>query len=105
MLCRLPLFVPFIPLSPCTLVGFTRLVGALLVALVIAQTDLTPRAHGGLVLAPVAATTSSIALGGTPNNLRNQSGLSIGFTSGVTDFDTYFASNPTTPSFSSPTNF
>jgi hypothetical protein len=27
---------------------------------------------------------------------RNQSGLSVGYTSGVTDFDTYIASNPTT---------
>ena len=34
-------------------------------------------------------------------NMINQSGLSVGFTSGVTNFDTYIASNPTETAYDS----
>lgn len=52
-------------------------------------------AHATVILSPTAATASSdsgpaYAIG----NTINQSGLSAGFTSGVTDFDTYLAGNP-----------
>lgn len=53
-------------------------------------------AFAGAILAPVGAV---IDLGGPGYddivNTYNQSGLSIGYTSGVTDFDSYIASNPT----------
>ena len=54
-------------------------------------------AHSGAILQPVAATTTA----GEYNsnwvavNAINQSGLSAGYTSGVTDFYTYVSSGPT----------
>lgn len=53
-------------------------------------------AHATVILSPVAATASSDSGPGYEiGNTINQSGLSGGFTSGVTDFDAYLASNPT----------
>src|SRR6185436_12877547 len=51
----------------------------------------------GPIISPVSAVVNS---GGTdPStsivNTLNRNGLSVGFTSGVTDFDTYLAGNPT----------
>lgn len=52
-------------------------------------------AHATAILSPVAATaTSDAGVGYTIDNTIDQSGLSTGFTSGVTDFDTYIAGNP-----------
>ena len=57
---------------------------------------LAPTAHAGLILQPAAASTNMGTFpGSSPDNTRNQSGLSTGYTSLVTDFDTYIASNPT----------
>lgn len=54
------------------------------------------QAQAGLILQPVSVTTTASLLGGRPLNSGNdQSGLSAGYTSGVTDFDAYLGSNPT----------
>ena len=52
--------------------------------------------QAGVILQATDATTD-MGFGnfGSLNNIRNQSGLSTGYTSGVTDFDTYIAGNPT----------
>lgn len=51
-------------------------------------------ANASVILTPLTVTTSSNS-GITPDeNIINQSGLSSGYTSGVTDFDVYIASNP-----------
>ncbi|OZH51523.1 hypothetical protein AFK68_30445 [Hydrocoleum sp. CS-953] len=56
--------------------------------------DINP-AQAALIVSPVDATaTSEFTPGGEIINTINQSGLSIGFTSGVDDFDTYLAQNP-----------
>lgn len=53
-------------------------------------------AYATVILSPTAATASSETSGGYGiGNTINQSGLSAGFTSGVTNFDTYLAGNPT----------
>lgn len=52
-------------------------------------------AFGDLVIQATSVTTDMPGLGnaaGDPNNVRDQSGLSAGYTSGVTDFDTYMGS-------------
>lgn len=50
----------------------------------------------GLIISPVSATASSeYDANFSITNTINQSGLSTGFNSGVDDFDTYLASNPT----------
>ena len=56
----------------------------------------TSTSHADTILQPVSASTS-IPVGpvGTIDNLCNQSGLSVGYTSLVDDFDSYLASNPT----------
>lgn len=49
-----------------------------------------------VIQSPVSATILSSGPGfGSINNTINQSGLSSGFVSGVTDFDAYLATNPT----------
>ncbi len=65
-------------------------------ALAVALLGLAPAARAGLILQPASASTNmGTGFRTSPNNTRNQSGLSAGYTSGVTDFDTYIASNPT----------
>lgn len=55
---------------------------------------LTPAsALADLILQPASATSTQTQFG-APDNARNQSGLSTGYTSQVTDFDSYIASNP-----------
>ncbi len=50
----------------------------------------------GVILSPTAVIGNTIGTSaGNINNTINQSGLSVGFTSGVTDFTTYIAGNPT----------
>src|SRR5262249_11316039 len=57
---------------------------------------LAPAAHAGLILQPAAASTDIGSIpGGGPDSPRNQSGLSAGYTSLVTDFAAYLAGNPT----------
>lgn len=52
-------------------------------------------AQAGVVLQPVAATTDlGHSLAFSPDKVRDQSGLSGGYISGVTDFDAYIATNP-----------
>lgn len=52
-------------------------------------------ASAGFVLQPSAATSQIGTADGSPNATRNQTGLTPGYTSGVTDFATYLAGNPT----------
>lgn len=56
-----------------------------------------PPAQAGVILQPASASspTATIFAQGSPTNTIDQSGLSVGYTSGVTDFDTYIASTPT----------
>ena len=52
--------------------------------------------NASTILSPTAALASSeFSSDYSINNTINQSGLSSGFVSGVTDFDTYLATNPT----------
>lgn len=56
--------------------------------------------HAGTILQPDAVTTSMGSINPTyfaVDNLGDQSGLSVGYTSTVDDFDTYIASAPTHP--------
>ncbi len=56
----------------------------------------TAQARAGVILQPASASTDMGVFTTTvPNNVRDQSGLSAPYTSLVTDFDTYIASNPT----------
>ncbi len=54
-------------------------------------------ANAGVIIAPTSATANVPTRAGDSSleATINQSGLSAGYTSGVTDFDTYFAGNPT----------
>jgi hypothetical protein len=55
-----------------------------------------PIAAQQVIVSPVAGTINSGGPGfGNLSNTFDQSGLSVGFTSGVTNFDTYLALNPT----------
>jgi hypothetical protein len=57
---------------------------------------LSAPADAGFILQATGASTNMGSSNGTsPTNAINQSGLSAGYTSGVTDFDTYIAANPT----------
>jgi hypothetical protein len=57
---------------------------------------LSAPADAGFVLQSTAASTNMGSSNGTsPTNAINQSGLSSGYTSGVTNFDAYIAANPT----------
>jgi hypothetical protein len=63
-------------------------------ALAAALLGLAPAAQAGLILQPASASTDMGYLFSIPDDVRNQSGLRVGYTSGVTDFNTYIASNP-----------
>src|SRR5262245_6199090 len=54
-----------------------------------------PPARAGVILQPASVSTDMGTGLGSPNRVINQSGLSAGYTSGVTDFDTYIARKPT----------
>lgn len=70
-----------------------RSMGAALLAL--SATTALPAA-AQVIIAPVAAVIDSGGPGsGSINDTFNQSGLSAGYTAGVTNFDSYIASNPT----------
>ena len=47
------------------------------------------------ILQPASVSVDIGTFGGAIDNMRNQSSLSTGYTSGVTDFDLYIASIPT----------
>jgi hypothetical protein len=53
--------------------------------------------QAGTILSPTGVYNNTIGnfSGVSPTQMINQSGLSAGFTSGVTDFNTYIAGNPT----------
>jgi hypothetical protein len=53
--------------------------------------------HASLALQPIGASTDmgSATPAFVPDNVINQSGLSVGYTSLVTDFDAYIGANPT----------
>jgi hypothetical protein len=52
-------------------------------------------AHAGVIVSAQSASVDGGVGGTSVGESFNQSGLSAGYTSGVTDFDTYIASNPT----------
>lgn len=67
----------------------------LIAAALAASTLAAPALAGPFIYAPTSATINSGGPGfGSINNTFNQISLSTGYTSGVTDFDTYIASNP-----------
>jgi hypothetical protein len=72
-----------------------------LATMVLASALAASAASGGVITSPVAGVINSGGPGfGTLTETINQAGLSSGFTSGVTNFDTYLAGNPThTPVF------
>ena len=52
-------------------------------------------ATASVILSPTAVVGNTMGTaGGTTTNIINQTGLSSGFVSGVTDFSTYLATNP-----------
>lgn len=58
--------------------------------------NLAPQvAPAGVIVQPVGASSDTSTVFGDVSHLRDQSGLSTGYTSLVTDFDAYIASNPT----------
>lgn len=58
--------------------------------------SLASNAPASVIVAPVAGTIDLGGPGfGSLTDTFNQSGLSVGYTSGVTNFDTYIGSNPT----------
>lgn len=67
-----------------------------LATIVLASILAASAASGGVITSPVAGVINSGGPGfGSLTNTFDQAGLSVGFTSGVTDFDTYIALNPT----------
>ncbi len=63
-------------------------------------------AYGTFILSPVTASASGFSSNTfSATNTINQSGLSSGFVSGVTDYGTYVATNPTHASSSLSVNF
>src|SRR5436190_10053965 len=50
---------------------------------------------GGPILQPISAFATTSTDGGDISHVRDQSGLSSVYTSGVTNFDAYIATNPT----------
>ncbi len=55
---------------------------------------LSPDTFAGVVIQPVAVTTDLGTSIGSPENVINQRGLLVNYISGVTDFETYYFSNP-----------
>lgn len=63
---------------------------------VVALISIVSQAEAGFIVAPVGVTALTMGTAsGNIFNTINQFGLSSGYTSGSTDFDTYVASNPT----------
>ena len=63
---------------------------------VVALIVIAGQAEAGFIVAPVGVTANTMGTNtGSILNTFNQTGLSAGYTSGSTDFDTYVASNPT----------
>ena len=56
---------------------------------------LIPHGVGADLILQASAVTTSLGENSPVEGAINQSGLSFGYTSGVTDFDSYIASNPT----------
>ena len=68
---------------------FTITSACLLAALFISSAT-----FAGVIIQPVAASTDLGTSVGSSANVINQSGLSVGYTSGITDFDDYYFSTP-----------
>lgn len=68
---------------------FTIAAARLLAALFI-----SPATFAGVIIQPVSASTDMGTSVGSPDNVINQSGLSVGYTSGMSDFDDYYFSTP-----------
>jgi len=67
------------------------------VATCVALTSAAHAALPGSILSPVGVLTNTLGNAGVGDDLHmiDQSGLSSGFTSGITDFNSYLAGNPT----------
>jgi hypothetical protein len=79
---------------------------ALAVLAAVALLGSTPwTAYADPILQPASASTNATGVSSSPDNARNQSGLSAMYTSLVTNFDTYIASNPTHNSSVQANNF
>ena len=77
------------------MMNFKSLTAFSLSGLAMVMASFVKPAEAAVIISPVSATASSqINPTGNIGNTIDQSGLSIGFTSGVTDFDTYIASDP-----------
>jgi len=63
-------------------------------AVLLATLFISPATFAGVVIQPVAVSTDMGTSVGSPDNVINQSGLSVGYTSGMTDFDDYYFSTP-----------
>ena len=63
-------------------------------AWLLAALFISPATFAGVIIQPVAASTDMGTSVGSPDNVINQSGLLVGYTSGVTDFDDYYFSTP-----------
>ena len=61
-------------------------------AWLLAALFISPATFAGVIIQPVAASTDLGTSVGSPANVINQSGLLVGYTSGVTDFDDYYSS-------------
>src|SRR5262245_17023920 len=81
--------------SPPRRSAMTRLAVRALGLLALALALTPAQARAGVILQPASASTDMGTVFGSPDNVRNQSGLNSGYTSGATDFDSYVAGNPT----------
>ena len=63
-------------------------------AWLLAALFISPATFAGVIIQPAAASTDMGTSVGSPDNVINQSGLLVGYTSGVTDFDDYYFSTP-----------
>lgn len=75
----------------------TRLLTSIATALVVASSLYAASASAGVIVSAASVTASNSnpdPIFGNANNLINQGGLATPYTSGVTDFNTYIASNP-----------
>ena len=63
-------------------------------AWLLAALFISPVTFAGVLIQPVAASTDMGISVGSPANVINQSGLLVGYMSGMTDFDDYHSSTP-----------
>src|SRR5688572_25681194 len=67
---------------------------AIVAAWLVSALVLSPVTFAGVVIQPIGVSTAMGTSVGSPQNVINQSGLLVGYTSGITDFDDYYFSTP-----------